>query len=113
METVGILEVNPNYAHVRFNNGRETTVSLRHIALLGDGMNSLDTEPDPMPGDPQELDVPNPNNAPPLLQSTTENSAAENSVPAISLPPFLDNSQRTFSEDADSLNRLNLRISSI
>ena len=60
VETVDILKVNPNYAHVRFNNGRETTVSLRHIVPLGDGMNSLDTEPDPMPGDPQELDVPNP-----------------------------------------------------
>ena len=104
MEIVDILEVNPNYAHVRFNNGRETTVSLRHIAPLGDGMNSLDTAPDPMPGDPQEPDVPNPSNAPPLLQSTTENSAAENSVPAISLPPLLDDSQRTLSEDADSVN---------
>ena len=104
VETVDILEVNPNYAHVRFNNGRETTVSLRHIAPLADGMNSLNTEPDPMPGDPQELDVPKPSNTPPLLQSTIENSAAENSVPAISLPPLLDNSQRTFLEDADSLN---------
>ena len=99
-----MLEVNPNYAHVRFNNGRETTVSLRHIAPLGDGMNSLDTEPDPMPGDPHELDVPNPSNTPPFLQSTTENSAAENSVPATSLPPLLDDSQRTLSEDDDSLN---------
>ena len=100
VETADILEVNPNYAHVRFNNGRETTVSLRH---------SLDTEPDLMPGDPQELDVPNPSNTPPLLQSTTENSAVENSVPAISLPPLFDDSQRTLSEDADSLN---LRCSS-
>ena len=57
-----------------------------------------------MPGDPQELDVPNPSNAPCLLQSTTENLAAENSVPAISLLPLLDDSQRTLSEDADSLN---------
>ena len=104
MDTVDILEVNTNYAHVRFNNGRETTVSLRHIALLDDGMNSLDTEPDPIPGDPQELDVPKPSNAPPLLQNTTENSAAENSVPAISLPPLLDDSQGTLSEDDNSLN---------
>ena len=104
VETVEILKVNPNYAHVRFNNGRETTVSLCHITPLGDGMNSLNTEPDPMPGDPQELNVPNPSNAPHLLQSTTENSAAENSVLAISLPPLLDDSQRTLSEDADSLN---------
>ena len=67
-------------------------------------MNSLDTEPDPMPWDPQELDVPNPSNTPLLLQSITENSAAENSVPATSLPPLLDDSQRTLSEDDDSLN---------
>ena len=40
VETVDILKVNPNNAHVHFNNGRETTVSLRHIAPLGDGMNS-------------------------------------------------------------------------
>ena len=53
---------------------------------------------------PQELDVPNPSNTPPLLQSTTENSAAENSVPATSLPPLLDDYQRTLSEDDDSLN---------
>ena len=104
VETVDMLEVNPNYSHVRFNDGRETTVSLRHIAPLGDGMNSLDTEPDPKPGDPQELYVPNLSYAPPLLQRTTENSAAENSVPAISLPLLLDDSQRNLSEDADSLN---------
>ena len=36
VETVDILEVNPSYAHVRFQNGRETTVSLRHIAPLSD-----------------------------------------------------------------------------
>ena len=70
----------------------EKQLFLRHIALLGDGMNSLNTEPDPVLGDAQDLDVPNPSNAPPLLQSTTENSAAENSFPAISLPPLLDDS---------------------
>ena len=79
-------------------------MSLHHLASLGDGMSSLDKESDPMPKYPQELDVPNPSNAPPLQQSTTENSAAENSVPAIALPPLLDDSQRTLSEDADSLN---------
>ena len=67
-------------------------------------MNILDTEPNLMPENPQELDVPNPSNAPPLPQSTSENLAAENSVPAISLLPLLDDSQRTLSEDADTLN---------
>ena len=49
----------------------------------------------------QELDV----NASPLLQSTTENSAAENSVPAISLPPLVDDSHGTLLEDAELLQR--------
>ena len=102
VETVDILEVNTNYAHVRFNNGRETAVSLRHIASLGDGMNSLDTEPDPMPRAPKNWMSLSRLTLPPL-QSTTENSAAKNSVPAISLPPLLDDSQGTLSEDTDSL----------
>ena len=72
------------------------------IAPLGDWMKSLDTEPDTMPGDPQVLEVPNPSNALHLLLSTTENSTAENSVPAISLPPLLNYSQGTLSEDAKS-----------
>ena len=32
VEEVDLLETNPQYAHVRLSNGRETTVSLRHLA---------------------------------------------------------------------------------
>ena len=32
MDEAELIEANPQYAHVRFNNGRETTVSLRNLA---------------------------------------------------------------------------------
>ena len=35
VEEVDLLETNPQYAHVRLSNGRETTVSLRHLAPSG------------------------------------------------------------------------------
>ena len=36
VDEVELLDVNTNYAHVRFQDGRETTVSLRHLAPVGD-----------------------------------------------------------------------------
>ncbi|KRZ72458.1 Pro-Pol polyprotein [Trichinella papuae] len=36
VEEVELLEANPKYAHVRLTDGRETTVSLRHIAPAGE-----------------------------------------------------------------------------
>ena len=34
VDEVELLEANPNYAHVRLQNGTETTVSTRHLAPL-------------------------------------------------------------------------------
>ena len=31
---VELLEVNPHYAYIKYPNGRESTVSLRHLALI-------------------------------------------------------------------------------
>ena len=36
VDEVELLDANPEYAHVRFPSGRETTVSLRHLAPRGD-----------------------------------------------------------------------------
>ena len=36
VDEVELLDVNTNYAHVRFQDGKETTVSLRHLAPAGD-----------------------------------------------------------------------------
>ncbi|KAG5866006.1 hypothetical protein JTB14_018186 [Gonioctena quinquepunctata] len=35
VEEVELIDVNPQYARVRLEDGRETTVSLRHLALNG------------------------------------------------------------------------------
>jgi len=35
VDEVELLQANPSYAHVRFADGRETTVSTRHLAPLG------------------------------------------------------------------------------
>lgn len=35
VEEVELLEANPSYAHVRFQDGREDTVSVRHLAPSG------------------------------------------------------------------------------
>lgn len=43
VEEVDILDVNPQYARVRLEDGRETTVSLKHLAPQGGTM----TEPEP------------------------------------------------------------------
>jgi hypothetical protein len=36
VDEVQLIEANPDYAHVRFPNGRQTTVSIRHLAPVGD-----------------------------------------------------------------------------
>ena len=39
VDEVELLEANPDYAHVRFDNGRETTVSIRDLAPNGTSLN--------------------------------------------------------------------------
>ena len=36
VDEVELLEVNPNYAHVRYENGRETTVALKHLTPVAE-----------------------------------------------------------------------------
>jgi len=36
VDEVELIDANPEYAHVRLSDGRETTVSLRHLAPPGD-----------------------------------------------------------------------------
>lgn len=42
VEEVQLLEANPTYAHVRLPDGRETTVSVRHLAPTGQSENTTD-----------------------------------------------------------------------
>ena len=43
VDEVELLEANPNYAHVRYLDGRETTVSIKHLAPKGQSMMSQTT----------------------------------------------------------------------
>lgn len=45
VDEVQLLEANPNYAHVRYPDGRETTVSLRHLAPTGNSEHSSVVDP--------------------------------------------------------------------
>ena len=42
VEEVELLQASPQYAHVRYQNGRETTVSTKHLALCGQSNVSQD-----------------------------------------------------------------------
>lgn len=53
VEEVLLLEGNPEYSHIRFPDGRETTVSSRHLAPVGE---TLETLPNEMISTPQEVD---------------------------------------------------------
>ena len=47
VEKVELIEANPQYAHVRFQSGREDTVSIRHLAPIGNeemGVSSSDSD---------------------------------------------------------------------
>lgn len=57
VDEVELLEVNPNYAHVRFPDGREDTVSLRHLAPRDTAGDTRDTDVQLTPG---EVDVEGP-----------------------------------------------------
>ena len=45
IEEVELLETNPRYAHVRYPDGKETTVALRDLAPRGEVHNSGDVDP--------------------------------------------------------------------
>ncbi|GFW78384.1 hypothetical protein TNCV_1379301 [Trichonephila clavipes] len=44
VQEVELIEVNPDYAHVKLGDGRETTVSIRHLAPRGETTRSEDNK---------------------------------------------------------------------
>ena len=44
IEEVELIEANPQYAHIRYPNGKETTVSVWHLALKSDDYKELNSE---------------------------------------------------------------------
>lgn len=84
VQEVELIEANPDYAHVRFPDGRETSVSIRHLAPKGETMES------PRRGDVcdnrmplSSFDYQNAKSDDELPESSTEQNPQEN---ATSLP---------------------------
>ncbi|KAG8264067.1 hypothetical protein J6590_019411, partial [Homalodisca vitripennis] len=46
VDEVELMDVNPNCATIRLNNGDEKTVSLKQLALKGDNADTTDLHPD-------------------------------------------------------------------
>ena len=74
VEEVQLIHANPQYANVRFRDGREDTVSIRDLAPAGISENSLPSEMDLIPHDEQ--------NSMPRISETSSSSPASNEPPA-------------------------------
>lgn len=48
VDEVEVIQANPQYAHVRLSDGRETTVSVRHLAPIGEATPRLEKSTDQM-----------------------------------------------------------------
>ncbi|XP_068246856.1 uncharacterized protein [Palaemon carinicauda] len=58
VDEVEIVEANPEYAHVKFPDGRESTVSLRHLApLSGDGSSCVEAPRSSLPQSLESLGI--------------------------------------------------------
>lgn len=76
VDEVDVLDVNPNYAHVRFQDGRESTVSLRHLAPTPSGDDTGRATEDQDSSAPSTRD--------PLRQPVPEDQLEPEDSPAVS-----------------------------
>ena len=51
VEKVELIEANPQYAHVRFPSGREDTVSIRHLAPMGNEYDNMEMSESQVPAE--------------------------------------------------------------
>ena len=96
VDEVELIEANPQYAHVRLPDGKESTVSLRHLAPVGnerlsenDGQSEaqISAEPRhdpsplmPPPNPPEPLSDPGNSESLPIVSESTESSTPENNL---------------------------------
>ena len=59
-DEVNLLEANPQYAHVQFPDGREDTVSIKHLAPLGDKEVPVESDNQSSPVDTPQIVVDSP-----------------------------------------------------
>lgn len=66
VDEVELLQANPQYAHIRHADGREATVSIRHLAPCGD-TETFDVSSQQSAGDTTTLETPDRATSPPLV----------------------------------------------
>lgn len=94
IQEVELIEANPNYAHVKLPDGRETTVSLRHLAPKG--VAELHEE------DNREMDVsedPDSTIKSPELDSSTSSSSSDNSAERMYVRPVRERKRPAYLDD--------------
>ena len=89
VDEVELLEANPHYAHVRLPDGRETTVSVRHLAPRGTLDTSAEAPNDRQNGDP---DVERPAYTRPDSAPNTDHGRAASQTPERDPAPRLTDS---------------------
>ena len=111
VDRVHLLEANPQYAHIRFPNGRESTVSLRHLAPVSTAESREHFSNQPtlsVPSEPvnQELcindtSVQDQSVDPPVVETPVEatNDTALNSKPPLRRSPRLAAKQAAEAKD--------------
>ena len=93
VDEVELIEANPQYAHVRLPDGKESTVSLRHLAPVGnEGLREKDSQPEAQnsadppldssqltpPNPPEPLSEPGNSESPPNVLESTDSLSSEN-----------------------------------
>ena len=97
-ETVELLEANPNFAHVKFSNGREDTVSTRDLAPSNDS-SSLPIDAGDNSTEPGEIEMPS--------HETCADELHQSNLPLDGVP-LNDVSLRRSSRSRKPVDRLNL-----
>ena len=93
VEEVTLIHVNPQYAHVKHSNGRESTVSIKHLAPPGNETAAESPENEPATLEPGEVLGSDTLNGD--CPETADDSMAENSVPEYSQDDMQRNDEVT------------------
>ncbi|KFD58912.1 hypothetical protein M514_00075 [Trichuris suis] len=87
VEEVELLEANPQYAYVRLPDGRESTVSLRHLAAAGSPRVEVDLDCNDLTDQESPSDVTTEGDAQSPGPSTAEDRIPSQSEPALEQQP--------------------------
>ena len=116
IEEVELVEANPEYAFVRFGNGKETSVSLKHLAPLGDNLCTKKCIIPPSNSDLSEMNVvehavPDDESASASNTNSEFENSNQNVDPAALTTDMLTNNDSNYSCPTSEVVRDNIRRS--